>query len=92
MYIVAKTIKGKEFVYSNKYSILCKNEKQATELADFMNTHNDTTSNDFKLKDNELWYVYQVDRYSTIPRYKLTKTSKKISIREYYNEDNLFFI
>ena len=92
MYIVAKTIKGKEYVYSNEYSILCKTEKQATELASFMNKHNDTTNGTFKLKDNELWYVYEVDKYDKIPRYKLTSTKNKISIKAYYNEDNLFYM
>ena len=28
-FIVAKTIKGKEFVYSNNYSILCNSKKEA---------------------------------------------------------------
>ena len=82
MFIVSKTIKGKEFIYSNKHSILCKNEKQAKKLAQFLNEHNDTTTGDFKLKDNEIYYVYKIDKYDTQPRYKLTTTKNKISIKE----------
>ncbi len=84
MYIISKTIKGKEFVYSNKYSILCKNEKQAQALAKFLNEHNDTTTENFKLKDNEIWHTYEIDKYDTEPRYKIKETKGKISIRENY--------
>ena len=59
MFIVAKTIKGKEFVYSINYSILCKNEKQARQLAEHLNNHNDTAIGKSKLKENEIWYVYE---------------------------------
>ena len=83
MYIISKTIKGKEFVYSTKYSILCSSKKQAEKLADFMNTHNDTTQGDFKLKDGQAWHVYSIDKYDTPPRYKLSNTHGKISIKEY---------
>lgn len=84
MFIISKTIKGKEFIYSNKYSILCKSQKQAQAqaLARFLNEHNDTALNDFKLKDNELWYVYEIDKYDTAPRYKISQTKGKISIKE----------
>ena len=82
MIIISKTIKGKEFMYSNKYSILCNNQKQAQALAKFLNEHNDTTIDDFKLKDNELWYVYEIDNYDTIPRYKISQTKGKISIKK----------
>ncbi len=84
MFIISKTIKGKEFIYSNKYSILCKSQKQAQALARFLNEHNDTALNDFKLKDNELWYVYEIDKYDTAPRYKISQTKGKISIKENY--------
>ena len=82
MIIISKTIKGKEFIYSNKYSILCNSQKQAQALAKFLNEHNDTAISDFKLKDNELWYVYEIDKYDTIPRYKISQTKGKISIKE----------
>lgn len=82
MYIVAKTIKGHEFVYSNKYSILCGSEKQAETLRDFMNSNNETALDDFKLQDNETWYVYEVDRYDAPPRYELVNTRGKVSIRK----------
>lgn len=82
MYIISKTIKGKEYVYSTKHSILCNSEKQARELATFMNKHNETSNDDFKLKDNEIWYVYQIDKYDTPPRYKIKTTKGKISVIE----------
>ena len=82
MFIISKTIKGKEFMYSNEYSILCNSQKQAQALAKFLNKHNDTALNDFKLKDNELWYVYEIDKYDTAPRYKISQTKGKISIKE----------
>ena len=82
MFIISKTIKEKEFMYSNKHSILCNSQKQAQALAKFLNEHNDTAINDFKLKDNELWYVYEIDKYDTAPRYKISQTKGKISIKE----------
>ena len=83
MYIISKAIKGKEFIYSTKYSILCSNKKQAEKLAEHLNTHNEDTQGGFKLKDNEIWYVYEIDKYDTPPRYKLSTTRGKISIKEY---------
>lgn len=84
MFIISKTIKGKEFIYSNKYSILCFGKEQAEKLASFMNTHNDNTINDFKLKDNETWFSYEIDQYDTPPRYRLKTTRNKISVVENY--------
>ena len=83
MYIISKTIKGKEFVYSTRYSILCSSKKQAEKLAEHLNTHNEDTQGDFKLKDNEIWYVYEIDKYDTPPHYKLSTTRGKIAIKEY---------
>ena len=54
MYIISKALKGKEFLYSTKYTILCKSEIQANKLAKFLNEHNDTALGIFKLKDNEI--------------------------------------
>ena len=82
MFIISKTIKGKEFVYSNKYSILCKNKEEAMQLAKHLNEHNDSTIGDFKLKENEIWHCYEIDKYDSQPRYKLVNTKGKISIRE----------
>lgn len=84
MYIISKTIKGQEYLYSNKHSILCKNEKQAKALAKHLNDNNDTTIKDFQLKDNELWHTYEIDNYDTQPRYKLIQTKNKISIKEIF--------
>ena len=80
MFIISKTIKGKEYLYSKKHTILCKNEKQANKLANFLNLNNDTSINDFKLKDNEIWHTYQIDEWDTPPIYKLKTTKNKISI------------
>lgn len=84
MYIISKTIKGQEFIYSTKHSILCKNEKQARELANFMNKNDDTALDQFKLKEDELWFVYEIDMYDTPARYRLKSTKNKISIVENY--------
>lgn len=82
MFIVSKTLKGKEFVYSNKYSILCKNEEEAKKLSEHLNKYNDSAIGDFKLKDNEIWYVYEIDKYDTRPTYKLKCAKNKISLVE----------
>lgn len=82
MFIVAKTIKEKEFVYDNNYSIKCKNESQASKLAKHLNNNNDTAIGKFKLKDNEIWWVYEIDMYDSIPHYKLKTTKNKISLVE----------
>lgn len=84
MFIISKTIKGKEFVYSTNHSILCKDKKQADKLADFLNKNNNNTIGNFKLKDNEIYHVYEIDKYDTPPRYRLKTTKNKISIVENY--------
>lgn len=83
MYIISKTQKGKEYLYSTQHSILCKNEKQARVLADFMNNNNENAIGNFKLKEGEHWWVYEIDKYDTPPRYELKTTKGKISIKEY---------
>ena len=80
MFIVAKTIKGKEFIYSNNFSILCKNKDQAEKLASHLNKNNETASEKFKLKENEIWYVYEIDKYDSVPMFKLKNTKNKITI------------
>lgn len=92
MYIISKTIKGKEYLYAKDYSILCKNEEQANKLARFLNEHNDTASENFKLKDNEIWHTYEIDRYSTMPKYELKTTKNKISIKEFEDNKGLFVL
>ena len=81
MDIIAKTIKGKEFIYSNKTSILCTNEKQAFKLAEFLN-NNEISNNAFKLKDNEIWHNYKIDMYDNQPKFKIKTTKNKISVIE----------
>lgn len=80
MNIISKTIKGKEFLYSKNYTILCNSEKQAKKLAEHLNNNNDSAVGDFKLKDNEIWYDYEIDKYDNAPIYKLKTTKNKISI------------
>lgn len=87
MFIISKTQKGKEYLYSTKHSILCNSEKEARVLAEHLNNNNETSTGDFKLKENEIWWVYQVDKYSTPPRYKISKTKGKIAIKEYDGND-----
>jgi len=81
MFIIAKTLKGREYLYSTKQSILCTNEQQARILAEHLNNNNDTTSELFKLKDGEVWFLYNIDQYDTPPAYKLVRTKGKISVR-----------
>lgn len=80
MNIISKTIKGKEFVYSKNYTILCNSEKEAKILAKHLNNNNDSVIGDFKLKDNEVWHDYKIDKYDSEPIYKLKNTKNKISI------------
>jgi len=82
MDIIAKTIKGKEFIYSNKTSILCTSEKQAINLAEFLNT-NEISNNAFKLKNNECWHAYIIDEYDSVPQFKIKTTKNKISVVNY---------
>lgn len=84
MFIISKTTKGQEYLYSNKYSVLCRSEIQARVLAEHLNKYKHTLLGDFKLKDNELYYVYEIDQYDTPPRYKLKSTKNKITIVENY--------
>lgn len=82
LYITSKSIKEHEYCYSMNYSILCKNKKQADELTKHLNEHNDTASEKFKLKDNEVWYTHEIGDWEKdyIP-FKLVNTKNKITIR-----------
>ena len=80
MNIISKTIKGKEYCYSKNHTILCSSEKQAKKLAEHLNNNNDNAIGDFKLKDNEIWYDYEIDKYDNEPVYKLKNTKNRISI------------
>ena len=80
MFIFAKTLKGKEFFYSNKTAVLCKNREQAQKVADFLNSHNDRNQGDFKLKDGERFSVYEIDKYDMQPLYRLKSTKNNIKI------------
>lgn len=82
MNIISKTIKGKEFMYSKKFMILCNSEKQAKQLAKHLNDNNDKTNGIFKLNENEIWHNYIIDMYDSQPTYKLKTTKNKISIIE----------
>ena len=56
MKIVAKTIKGSEFIYS-KRSAYHVNKKHADLIAESLNRCR------YGLKENETWHVYEIDRY-----------------------------
>lgn len=81
MWLISKTIKGKEFIYSRNFTIKCGSNKKALELAKFLNEHNDSANNEFKLKENEVWHAYEYDEYDFPPKYKLCGTKNKITIR-----------
>lgn len=83
MFIISKTIKGKEFVYSKAFMIACSSDTQAQTLAKHLNENNENTLGTFKLKDNETWFVYEIDKYDTEPRYKVKTTRGKISLVNY---------
>jgi hypothetical protein len=80
MYIISKTNKGTEYLYSIKHAILCNSEQQAKALATFLNEHNSTTIHDFKLKHGEIWHWYYIDTYDIQPIYKIKTIKNKISI------------
>ena len=81
MFIFAKSIKGKEFIYNKNYSVLCNSKKQAEKITEFMNLHNDTSKGNWKLKDNEIWWVYEIGNFEleTIP-YKIKRVKDNIVI------------
>ena len=78
--VISKAIKGKEFIYSKKYLILCKNEKQANELAAHLNTNDIDSVGVFKLGAGEVWQAYKLDEYDAEPVYKVKVTKNKISL------------
>lgn len=84
MFIISKAIKGKEFLYSNYFTILCKNESQAQKLAEHLNSHNESCTEKFRLKENEIWFVYEIDKYDNKPNFKLSVTKDKILIKYNY--------
>lgn len=81
MFIIAKTLQGKEYCYNNSTSVLCKSEQQAQELAKFMNENNNNSYGIFKLNGGEIWHTYEIDKYDAPPRYKLAQTKNKITVR-----------
>lgn len=81
IYFISKAVKGKEFLYSKKFTILCKTKKQAKQLADYLNENDKTTLGDWKLKDGETWHPYEDgDWYKDYILYKLKSTRGKIAI------------
>lgn len=84
MFIISKTIKGKEFLYSKDFMIACSSENQAIKLSKHLNENNHLSLNEFKLKDNELWFTYEIDQYDSDPSYKVKKTKGKITLCSYY--------
>jgi len=57
-YFLAKTIKGKEYIYSRDSAMLC-SEQSRLYLLDLLN------SKKYQLKnDNETWHLYENDWYT----------------------------
>lgn len=56
MKIVAVAVKGQEFLYNPKtaHKVSAKSAERITE---------NLNENLFRLKENEIWYLYDVDRY-----------------------------
>ena len=82
MFIISKTIKGSEYQYTRNIMIKCDSEKQARFLCECMNENNYSLSDDFKLKENELYYVYKIDKYDTEPNYRISIRKNKFYIVE----------
>jgi hypothetical protein len=81
MFFISKACKGHEYLYKRQFAIRCKSKKQATQLAEHLNTHNETANGEWKLNDNETWYVYEDGEwYNDYIPYKLKSTKGKISI------------
>lgn len=80
MYVVAKTKKERAFVYSNKFAIACNSKQQADKLAIHLNNNNGDSVGDWKLKSGEIYFVYEVDKYSKQPLYKIKTTKNYIKV------------
>lgn len=81
MFYVSKAIKNKEFLHSKQFSILCNSKKQAEKLAEHLNKNNENSIDSWKLKDNEIWFVYEDgDWYKEYIPFKLKSTKGKISV------------
>ncbi len=83
MHIISKTIKGKEFVYSKSFMIACNSEEQAIALAKHLNEKDDQTVGIFKIQYGEVWHHYEIDKYDSVPAYKLVSFKNKISIKRF---------
>lgn len=72
MKIVAITKKGIEYVYSVRTAHFV-SERSANKICDVLNEYR------FKIKGDEVWYVYDVDRYDTAYDYAMMQ---KFSVRK----------
>lgn len=85
MYIISKSIKGQEYLYSKRFMIECKDEKQSIRIAKHLNENNEKSIGDWKLKDNETWFSHFRDQYDGIePQYKIVETKNSIKVRLKY--------
>lgn len=79
-YCIAKSCKGKEFLYAKDTVILCRSKKQAELIAEFLNLNNNTSTGGFKLNENEIWHLHK----DIEPCYKVSrvcKTTGKIIVK-----------
>lgn len=80
MYIIAKAKQGAEYLYNSATAIQCRSEAQAREIAQHLNSNNDTAVGVWKLKAGEVWHAYEVDGWTTAARYRLKSTRGGIKI------------
>ena len=59
MKIVAKSVKGPEFMYNGK-SAHKVSEASAKYICDILNEYK------YKLNENEVWFIHDVDKYDTV--------------------------
>ena len=77
MAFIAKSPKGKEFIFNRNYTIACRTKKQAEQLAKYLNENN--TKGKWQLKDGEIWSVHG-DVYGVEPIFKVKKQNGNIVI------------
>ena len=57
MLVVAKSVKGKEFLYSSK-SCHSVSKASAKKICKILNENN------YQLEDNQTWFIHEIDSYS----------------------------
>jgi hypothetical protein len=77
MKILAKTIKGKEFMYSRNGAVQIPESWNDAKVAAFINGIN----KHFKVAENETYHPYNIDQYDSVfPDYKATYRQGKAKL------------